>query len=421
LFAIVPALRVSSSGMIEGLKEGGRGSAGTSWRRFGAHLVTAELALTVVLLVSAALLGKSLYRLLQVNIGFTPDRLATMSVEPPPGDWEDAQFVAFKRQVVESVSHLPGVQSVGVSDQLPLGYGYSSAEFQVMGRPNGGAHNDAHNRRVSSGYFTTLGAHLARGHYFTSAEEASKRLVVIINQTLANRYFPGEDPVGKQIAYSADPQHPMQIVGVVADIQEGTLDTPSQAAFYVPFDQSPNDRFCLVVRTAQSALSTLPALAAAIHRVNAGMSTSYEAPLTEKINQSPSAYLHRSSAWLVGSFAAIALLLGVVGLYGVVAYSVSRRTREIGVRISLGAEPKSIYRMVLGEAARLAAIGTAAGVVCSFAAATLMRRLLFGVRSWDLSMLAAVAALLVLSALLASYIPARRAASVNPVDALRSE
>ncbi|MGA8596657.1 MAG: ABC transporter permease [Bryobacteraceae bacterium] len=421
LFAFAPVVRISFPEMIEGLKEGSRGSAGTMWRRFGANLVVVELALTVVLLVSAGLLARSLYRLLQVNIGFNADHLATMLVEPPPGNWDDEQFVAFERQVVDKVSNLPGVKSVGATDQLPLGYGYSDADFGVAGRPYHREHNDANNRRVSAGYFAALGARLLRGHYFTQTELVSKRPIVIINQTLANRYFPGEDPIGRQIFYTADPQHHMLIVGVVADIQERSLDSPPLAAFYVPFDLSPNDRFCLVVRTSQSEQSLFPELDAAIHRVNPGISTSYQATMTEQMNQSPTAYLHRSSTWLVGSFATIAFLLGVVGLYGVIAYSVSQRTREIGVRMALGAEPTSIYRLIVREAASLAFLGTAAGILCSVAAATLIRRMLFGVHSWDLPTLAAVTIVLIVSALLASYIPARRAASINPVEALRAE
>jgi predicted permease len=303
LFALTPLVRISFSGTIESLKEGVRGSAGTTWRRFGAHLVAIELALTVVLLVSAGLLGMSLYRLLQVNIGFRADHVATLLVEPPPGNWDEAQFVAFKRQVVDSLAHLPGVQSVGVADQLPLGYGYSNAEFQVVGRPYHGEHNEAYNRRVSSGYFAALGARLERGHYFTPAEETSKQPVAIINRTLAKRYFPGQDPVGKQISYSGDTRHPMQIVGVVVDIQEGTLDAPAQAAFYVPFDQNPNDRFWVVVRSAQAEQWLFATLREAIHRVDPGFSTSYLATMTDKVNESPTAYLHRSSAWLAGSFA----------------------------------------------------------------------------------------------------------------------
>ena len=260
-----------------------------------------------------------------------------------------------------------------------------------------------------------------RGHYFTEAESGSKRLVTIVNQTLAQRYFQGEDPVGKQIAYSADLARPMLIVGVVADIKEGSLDAAPRAAFYVPFDQSPNDRFCLVVRTRGDERSMLPGIAAAVRGVGPGLSTSFPSSMAEMVTRSSTAYLHRSSAWLVGSFAAVALVLGVVGLYGVVAYSVSRRTREIGVRISLGAAPVCIYRMVLGEAAWLALIGTVLGVAGSVGAAGLMRRLLFGVRSWDLGMMGAVGAVLVISALLASFVPARRAARVSPVDALRSE
>jgi macrolide transport system ATP-binding/permease protein len=239
---------------------------------------------------------------------------------------------------------------------------------------------------------------------------------------MAKKYFPDEDPIGKQILYAPmDTQPPMEIVGIVDDIKEGPLDRETWPTMYVAFNQDPTNNFSIVVRTAQAEQSLLPTLAATIHRIDPGISTFFEGTMTAKINDSPAAILHRSSAWLVGAFAAVAFLLSVVGLYGVVAYSVSQRTREIGIRIALGAQRGSVYQLILKEAGWLIALGITAGLVCSVAAATLMRNLLFGVRSWDLPTLAAVAAVLAVAALLASYIPARRAASLDPVEVLRAE
>jgi ABC-type antimicrobial peptide transport system permease subunit len=207
----------------------------------------------------------------------------------------------------------------------------------------------------------------------------------------------------------------------VDDVKEGPLDSEIWPAVYYPFNQSIDTYFSLVVRASQDEQSLLPALSAAIHQIDPGIGVMDEATMTGKINNSPTAYLHRSTAWLVGGFASLALLLGVVGLYGVIAYSVSQRTREIGVRMALGAQRSSVYQLILKEAAWLTGAGIAGGLVCSIAAATLIRGLLFGVQSWDLATFAAVSATLAVSALLASYIPARRAAQVDPMVALRYE
>ena len=217
------------------------------------------------------------------------------------------------------------------------------------------------------------------------------------------------------------PQSRMQIVGIVDDIKEGPLEGANLPALYVPFNQNPVAWPAVLVRTSQTEASLFPKIVAAIHKIDPFISVSGEATMTDRINQSPSAYLHRSSAWLVGTFAVTALLLSVVGLYGVVAYSVSQRTREIGIRMALGAQPQLVYQLILGEAAWLVGMGAILGMVGSMGAATLMSRVLFGVHSWDVPTLAAVAVMLVISALLASYIPASRAASVNPLEALRSE
>ncbi|HTD56169.1 MAG TPA: FtsX-like permease family protein, partial [Silvibacterium sp.] len=248
------------------------------------------------------------------------------------------------------------------------------------------------------------------------------RQIVIINQALARQYFPGEDPIGKIIGdTSLDPKSLRQVVGVVDDIREGGLDEQIWPAVYYPFNQSPDDYFDVVVRSSQAEQSILPELVATIHRIDPNIGTRDPLTMTGIIDNTPAAFIHRCASVLVGGFAALALLLGVVGLYGVIAYSVSQRTREIGVRIALGAQRGSVYQLILKEAGILTLIGVAAGLACSIAAATFMGKLLFGVRSWDIPTLASVALLLGLSALVASFIPARRAASVNPVDALRAE
>ncbi|MGH7867547.1 MAG: FtsX-like permease family protein [Candidatus Dormibacteraceae bacterium] len=275
---------------------------------------------------------------------------------------------------------------------------------------------------VSSGYFATLHARLLRGRYFTDAEDESKPRVAIINQALARKYFSGEDPIGQRIGDDdLSPKSIKEIIGVVDDVREDSLDSEIVPAVYYPFNQSPETFFAIVARTSLTPQSVLPTLDATIHRIDPNVGTGGEMTLGERINESQTAYLHRSSAWLVGGFAALALLLSVVGLYGVIAYSVSQRTREIGIRMALGAQRGSVYQLILKEAGWLTALGIVLGLVCSVAAATLMRKLLFGTQAWDVPTLAAVAGVLAIASLLASYIPARRAASVNPVDALRAE
>jgi macrolide transport system ATP-binding/permease protein len=210
-------------------------------------------------------------------------------------------------------------------------------------------------------------------------------------------------------------------VGVIDDVREGGLDDELVPVVYYPFNQSPDTYFSVLVRTSQEPSSVLASMTAELRRIDPEIGSMNETTMEDRINESPAAYIHRSSAWLVGGFAAIALLLGVVGLYGVIAYSVSQRTREIGVRMALGAQRGAVYRLILREAGWLTAIGIFAGVLCSLGAGLLMRKILFGVGSWDAPTLIAVSALLAGAAAAASYLPARRAASVNPVEALRAE
>jgi len=263
---------------------------------------------------------------------------------------------------------------------------------------------------------------LLRGRYFAESDDASRPRVVIINQALAKQYFPGEDPVGAEIIYNSDsPQPRMQIIGLVDDVKEGALDVPARAAMYVPLNQQPASHFSAVVRTSQAEESVLLTLTDVIHQLDPGLAISAGKTMLDRIHDSPAAYIRRSSAWLVGTFATVALVLAVVGLYGVISYSVSQRTREIGVRMALGAQSRSVYQLILKEAGRLIATGISVGLICAVVSAKLMRSLPFGVDSWDLPTLLAVAATLGLSAFCAAYVPARRAASLDPMEVLRAE
>jgi macrolide transport system ATP-binding/permease protein len=423
LFAVTPAMHLSLSKMRDGLAEGSRGSAGNAWRRLGSRLVVVELATAMVLLAGAGLFGKSLYRLLHVELGLEADHLATISVEAPDLQYEKhEQSIALGREIVQKVESLPGVQSAALTTVLPVSFNGNTQWIRFVGKPYDGKHIEVNERDVSAKFFQTIRAKLVRGRYFSDAEDESKPKVVIINQMLANKYFPGEDPIGKQIGdASLSPDSIKTIIGVIENIKDGALDSEIWPAEYHPFNQDPNSYFNLVVRTSQTPETVLPALGSAIHQLHSDVGTFGDGTMEGRINNSMTAYLHRSSAWLVGGFALTALLLGVVGLYGVVAYSVRQRTREIGVRMALGAERGSVYGLILKEAGSLAGLGIVLGAIGSVTAAAMARKLLFGVSSWDAQTLIAVAAVLAAAALAASFLPARRAALVNAMEALRME
>jgi macrolide transport system ATP-binding/permease protein len=421
LFSATAAIQLFLSDMQVGLMEGGRTAAGRTWRKVGSSLVVVELAIAMVLLTSAGLLGKSFYNLLHVDIGMSPGHLAMMYVLQP-GDLSDAQAIALERNVLSHLATLPGVTSVGISSQLAVGVGDGWAHYRVFGRPSLDDGEEAIERTASVGYFETLRTRLLRGRYFTEADDASKPLVVVINQTMAKRSFPGEDPIGKRIISQYNKAHPYEIVGVVDDLKEGPLDDAHpRAAVYSSFNQSPAQGFFVTLRSSQSEETMLHPMVNAIHQIDAGLIADGEDTMTARISNSQPAYLHRSASWVVAGFATLALLLGTVGLYGVISYSVGQRTREIGVRMALGAQRASIYQLILKEAATLATLGIASGILCSLAATRLLRSMLFGVSPWDMGALISVAFVLVASALLASYIPAHRAASINPTEALRAE
>ena len=425
LFSATPLLRlvVAGGGLRDGMSEGSRGSSGTIWRRFGSNLVALELAIAVVLLVGAGLLGKSFFRLLHVDLGFVPEHLASLQLVLPKKQYDnDDKQRAAAKEIMRRLGALPGVKSVGLTSMLVLSGNGNTDWIRFVGRPYDGQHNEVNQREVSGGYLSTLGVRLVRGRFFTEEEDNTKPNVVLINQALARKYYPGEDPIGKRFGDTQlTPKSITEIIGIVDDVRESGLDQETWPAIYDPFNQATDTYMTLVVRTVGDESALLPTLVTTIRGIDRGIGVSDETTMAAKISESPAAYLHRSAAWLVGGFAALALVLSVVGLYGVIAYSVSQRTREIGVRMALGAARSSVSGLILKEAARLIALGLAVGLVCSVGAAILGKKLLFGTQAWDVGTLVAVALVLGVSAMMASWLPAHRAASVNPVDALRAE
>jgi predicted permease len=423
LFALTPAAHAAGTAIRSGLADGGRGAAGTTWRRLGFKLVVVELATAVVLLVGAGLLGKSLYQLLNVELGFRPERLASVQVFGPPSKYDNPpRRIELGRQVLQRASELPGVESAAITSVLPVSFNGNTTWIRFVGRPYDGEHNEVNQRDVSHTYFGTVGATFVKGRDFTEADRDGAPRVVIVNEALARKYYSGTDPVGQRIGNTTlTPDSITEIVGVVADIHDGALDADLWPAVYYPLEQSPDTSFAVIIRTTAAPALSLPSLVTALRQLDPDLGTSSPTTIAERILESPSAYLKRSSAALVGGFAALALLLGVIGLYGVIAYSVGQRTREIGVRLAMGAAPGSVHRMVLREAVRLAVVGIGIGLCCAVGAAAMMKALLFGTAPWDVPTLAGVAVILLCAALLASYIPARRASLINPTDALRAD
>lgn len=422
LFAALPLLHMKGINVQEGLREADRSVSGVVWRRSGAGLVVVELAITVVLLVSAGLLAKSFYRLLHVEMGISPERLAMVHVLRLEDD--DARARGLEQRIVARIAQMPGIESVGVTG-VPVVSGGEHfvsmfSHFRVMGRSYTGEGNEVLDQVAGVGYFETIQARLVAGRFFTAADGEDRR-VAVINETMARQEFGVESPLGKKIVSQYDPEHPIEIVGLVADIKEGALDSKPMATVYRPFAQSPPGDFYVVFRVRRNATVSTTSVTRALKQMREAMVADGEETLTERINSSEAAYLRRSAAWIVGTFAGLALVLGTVGLYGVIAYSVSQRRREIGVRMALGAQKSSVYALVMKESVWLSLAGILGGLLCSVAATTTLHSLLFGVSRWDSITLGGVAALLLVASLAASYLPARRAASLDPMQALRSE
>jgi macrolide transport system ATP-binding/permease protein len=423
LLSVTPVFQLSSQKARHRLSAAAYSSGNQLWRRLGARMVVVELAVVLVLLTGASLLGQSLYRLLHVPLGFDPNRLASIEVMVPETVYgTDEQIVALYREILRRVSSLPGVESAGVSSMLPVQCDCPVDWITFPGKPFHGEHNTVDERHVSAHYLPTLKAALVRGRLFTDAEDESRPGVVVINQALAQKYFSGEDPIGQRIGdYEGGRPSEREIVGIVANVREGPLDADIGPSEYFPINQTRDRYFSLVVRTQQDAGALLALLVSTVHQLDLNLGVSNEVTVNDQIAGTQTALLHQFSAWLVGGFAAMALILGIVGLYAVIAYSVSRRTREIGVRMALGAERKNVVLMILNEAGKMVTLGVLVGLLASLGVSRLVASMLFGVSSCDPLTLACVGVVLSAVALVACYIPARRAAMVDPMVALRYE
>ena len=422
LIAATPIFRLSVQRGRDALAEGDRGTVSRFWQRIGSNLVIVELIVAVILLSGAGLLTRSLYRLLHVPLGFDPSHLATAEVVLPRTASTDGQTAELYQEIARRVGQLPGVQSVGFTSLLPVQCDCSTDSIQVIGKPKLTGENEVDERHISPGYLHTMGARLMRGRFFTEADDASMPGVAIINASLARKYFPNENPIGQRFSNLEGGRPSVwQVVGEIEDVHEGALDVPPGPAEYFPLRQILDRGFHIVVRTAQDPAALLSSVTATLHRINNGIAVSNETTIDDTIEETQAALLHRFSAWLIGGFASAALILSVVGLYGVIAYSVRQRRREIGVRIALGAQRTAIYTLVLGEAGRLIGTGLVLGLIGSVIASRLLRSLLFGVKEWDPMTLSCVSVMLAVVSLAAMFLPARRAAFVDPAEVLRTE
>jgi predicted permease len=426
LFGLAPALQISKTDVQESLKESGRGSSSSRrHNRLRNLLIVGEVALSVVLLVGAGLLFRSFLQLQAVNTGFTPQQVLTVRLSPAGSKYRlDADYIAFYSQVIQRVSAVPGVESVGAINTLPLDKG-PTAGFRIEGRPPltidkwpGGNY-----RTVSTDYFHTMNIPVVQGRAFTERDTETTPLVIMINQALANRDFPNENPVGKRINLgNLDPKgQPVwwEIVGVAANVRSLELREEAVPEFYLSALQDSFSNMFVVVRTSVEPASVAASVRRAAAEVDKSAAVSDVKTMDHIVNDSVTQ--PRFNLFLLGLFSGIALLLSAAGIYGVTAYSVTQRTHEFGIRIALGAQVGDVLRMILRQGMLLISVGIAIGLVAAFAMTRLLRTLLFGVTVTDPLTFVAITLLLTLVALLACYIPARRATKVDPLVALRYE
>lgn len=426
LFGLAPALHISRTDVQEVVKENGRGTAGSARNSRLRHaLIIAEVALSVVLLAGAGLLFRSFLHLQSVNTGFTPQQVLTAKLSPSGPQFKNlGSYGTFYDQVLARVRSIPGVQHAGAITILPLSKGPTIA-IRVEGRPVLPLDQVVltNFRSVSPDYFQAMSIPIVQGRDFTEADDFNQPPRVMINQALAQRDFPGESPVGKRITLqnSNANREPtwFEIIGVTANIRSRELSEETPPEFYFCTRQAPFEQMAVVIRSTVEPQSLAPSLRQAVAEVNKTVPVSdvktMEHIVSESITQP------RFNLFLLGLFSSIALLLSAAGIYGVTAYTVTQRTQEVGIRLALGAQVRDILKLILGQGMLVIGIGLVIGLAAAFALTRLMRSLLFGVGENDPVTFGAITLVLLLVALVACYIPARRAAKVDPLRALRYE
>ena len=427
LFGLAPAIQVSKISLTESLKESGRGSGseGKEHSRLRDALVVSEVALAVVLLLGAGLLIQSFLHLTRVDPGFNPHHVLTFQLDSPAGR-QGSQVPAFFREVVAQISALPGVTSASAVASLPLTGDNISSSIEIEGQPTPtGSRPTADFNAVEPKYFRTVGIALVEGRDFTEHDDSKSTPVVIVNRTLARRFFPSQDPIGKHIrpgignGYGPGEPPMREIVGVIGDVKQSGLGAETAPEVYAPSAQSPFSTMFFVVRTAIDPGSIVEAARRQVASLDRNAPIYHVKALDQYFAQSVAG--PRFTALLLSCFAALAVLLACLGVYGVMSYMVVQRTHEIGVRMALGAEAGEVLNSVLGRGFLLASLGVTIGLPVSFGFAHLLSSLLYGVRATDPVTFAIARLALLGIATIASYIPARRAANVDPMVALRYE
>ena len=422
VFGLAPALAASKPDLHEMLKEGGRTSTGGIGRnRTLSLLVVSEAALALVLLIGAGLMIHSFLRLNSVNPGVNPENVLTMSIALPKTKYStDDQVRLCYQKMLQRIEALPGVLSAGTTGALPVRARWGGTGITVEGRSEvQGTNQDT----ISPDYFRATGIPLLEGRYFTERDVAGAPAVTIINKALARRYWPGESPLGKRIEVASNKQW-LSVVGVVGDVKRQGLEAETEPGYFTPHLQPPAGRHLhsgwnLVVRTASDPMSLAAAVQREVWAVDKDQPVTNIQTLEQVISDSIAP--HRFRTLLLGLFAVVALVLATVGIYGVMAYAVMQRTHEIGIRMALGAQLRDVLKLVIGQGMRLALIGIALGLLAASALTRLVKSLLFGVSATDPVTFVIVATLLAGMALLACWLPARRATKVDPMIALRCE